>query len=78
MDTTQEALKKRYPKLHPLLFHRSLEKANSNGELFDLLEGMPSEFPIFWDHEAKCWQHTPDILQGNIENPLQIKTNIDR
>lgn len=64
MDKVQQALKARYPGLHPLQFHRSLEKAKSNGELFDLLDGMPKEFPIIWDDEKREWVHTTDILQG--------------
>ena len=63
MDNIQVALKERYPHIHPLLFHRSLEKSNTNGELFDLLEEMPTECPIIWDSSAKKWTHTTDLLQ---------------
>lgn len=64
MDEVQKALKERYSHLHPLLFQRSLEKARSNGELFDLLEGMPKEYPIVWDDKDRVWKHTADLLQN--------------
>ena len=38
MNDIQDALKKRYSDLHPLIFHRSLDKTKTNGELFDILE----------------------------------------
>lgn len=63
MDNVQIALRKRYAHIHPLMFHRCLEKANTNGELFDLLEEMPVECPIVWDTSEKKWKHTTDLLQ---------------
>lgn len=64
MDDVKEALKKRYAHLHPLLFQRSLEKARSNGELFDLLEGMPTDMPVVWDDKERVWKSTNDLLQN--------------
>lgn len=64
MDEVQEALRKRYSHLHPLLFQRSLEKARSDGELFDILESIPEAHPIIWDEESRRWIHTPDLLQS--------------
>lgn len=64
MDKVKEALKERYKHLHPLLFQRSSEKTHSDGELFDLLDGTPSEYPIIWDENERIWKHTPDLLQG--------------
>jgi len=63
MDEVQEALKKRYPHIHPLLFQRACEKARTNGELFDMLETMPEEYPIVWDEERREWVVT-DLLQS--------------
>ena len=63
MDEVQEALRERYSHLHPLLFQRCLEKAKTNGELFDLLESVPKEFPIVWDDDERIWVHTEDLLQ---------------
>jgi hypothetical protein len=64
MDEVQNALKLRYSDIHPLIFQRSLEKSNSNGELFDILEGLPKKFPIIWDPSTCRWKHTEDLLQG--------------
>lgn len=64
MDDVQKALKNRYPNIHPLLFHRCLEKAKSNGELFDMLESMPQEYPVVWDEKSRSWVHTEDLLQA--------------
>jgi hypothetical protein len=61
MNEIQEALKIRYPHIHPLLFHRCVEKAKTNGDLFDMLEKMP-ELPMVWNDEAHAWQ-TTDLLQ---------------
>lgn len=64
MDDVQKGLQNRYSHLHPLLFLRSLEKSNSNVELFDILETVPAEYPVFWCDEDRCWKHTDDLLQG--------------
>lgn len=57
-------LKERYPNLHPLLFHRSVEHAKSNGHLFDILESMPVDFPIIWSDSEKCWVSCTDVYQS--------------
>jgi len=62
MDEIQLALRERYSGIHPLLFHRCLEKAKTNGELFDLLDSMPDEYPFVWDEESRKWVVT-DLLQ---------------
>jgi hypothetical protein len=56
MDKIQTALQIRYSHIHPLIFMRSLEKAKSNGELFDILETIPKEYPIRWDEDNRCWK----------------------
>lgn len=63
MDEVQKALKKRYENLPPLVFQRSFERAKSDVELFDLLDGFPDEFPVVWNQEKRCWEHTEDLLQ---------------
>jgi len=63
MDEIQEALKKRYPDMHPLLFLRSVEKAENDGELFDILEEVP-ELPVVWDEASRRWVQTEDLLQS--------------
>lgn len=64
MDAVQEALRKRYSNIHPLIFFRCLEKARTNGELFDMLDGFPQEYPTIWDEQSKSWIHTTDLLQS--------------
>lgn len=56
-----EKLQERYLGLHPLLFHRSCERAKSNGDLFDILETVPKSFPIVWSESDHCWKKTKDI-----------------
>ena len=56
--------KERYPNLHPLLFLRSLERAKTPGDAFDILEGFPNKWPVIWDEEQHCWSHTADMLQS--------------
>lgn len=50
-----EKLHERYADLHPLIFKRSVEKAKTNGELFDILEDVPKSFPIKWCEETRRW-----------------------
>ena len=64
MDEVQKSLQKRYSHLHPLIFQRSMEKAKSNGELFDILETFPKDYPIVWSEEERSWKHTTDLLQN--------------
>ncbi len=64
MNEVQKALKKRYYFIHPLIFHRSLERAKTDGELFDILETIPEEMPIIWNDDTKRWINTEDLLQG--------------
>jgi hypothetical protein len=56
--------KKRYDGIHPLIFLRSLERSKSPGDLFDILETVPNDFPIVWN-EGKCrWVHVSDFMQS--------------
>ena len=65
MDKVQNALKQRYPDMHPLIFQRSREKAKTNGELFDILETVPSEYPVLWCETERKWIHTTNLLQND-------------
>jgi len=67
LSDVQNALKERYDHIHPLLFFRSLERVKTDGELFDLLHSMPSEFPLIWNEQEKKWITTNDLLQSNGE-----------
>lgn len=73
MNQVLKSLRERYAHIHPLMFQRSLEKSKSNGDLFDILEGIPKEFPIIWDDEENCWQKTDNLLQGKISNKKEDK-----
>jgi len=63
MNEVQEALRKRYSEIHPLIFQRSMEKAESDGELFDILESFPG-YPAIWDENNRRWIKTEDLLQS--------------
>lgn len=56
-----ESLRERY-KIHPLLFHRSLEYAESGSHLFDILDTLPG-YPMTWDEQNKCWKAMEEPLQ---------------
>jgi hypothetical protein len=55
-----DGLRRRYPDLHPLLFQRTVERANSAGEVFDLLESLPN-FPLVWDYDKREWVTATDL-----------------
>lgn len=51
-----------------LLLHRSVEYANSNVELFDILFTLKillkkQNFPIIWDSNERKWIKARDLLQ---------------
>ena len=75
MDEVQEALQKRYSHLHPLIFQRSLEKATSNGELFDILESIP-DYPIVWDEKIRRWVKTEDLLQSKAKEKERRRSDV--
>jgi len=57
-----KSFKKEYDFLHPLIFHRSLEKADNSNELFEILESIPKSYPFFWDDSKKKWIRSSDFL----------------
>jgi len=56
-----EGIRKRHFKVHPLIFHRSVEYARDATHLFDILESMPKRFPIVWDEATGVWVFCRDI-----------------
>lgn len=56
-------LMERYSHLHPLVLHRSVERAKTLGELFDLLDCFPTEMPVAWDEQERKWT-TTHLLQA--------------
>lgn len=64
---TLDGLRRRYPAMHPLIFQRTVERANSGGEAFDILEGVPAVFPMMWDDEIRQWVTPKDMwLERNL------------
>jgi len=53
-------LKERY-NLHPLIFHRSVERAKTDVELFDILESFPNKYPVVWNDKKRCWVTTGNL-----------------
>ena len=62
-DEATQKLKDRYPHIHPLIFHRTVEKARNSVELFDILEGFTNQYPLIWDNDLYNWVITDDPLQ---------------
>ena len=58
-----DQLKKRYPAIHPLIFHQSMERAKSPGDLFDILETFPNKYPVIWDDQQRRWVKEDDMLR---------------
>jgi hypothetical protein len=54
-------LKNKYPDLHPLIFRRSVERAKTNGDLFDIIDTVPKKYPICWNEKEKRWLSTEDV-----------------
>ena len=58
-----DKLRERYSDIHPLIFHRSVEKTNSKVELFDILDSFPQEYPVVWSEADRRWITTKDLVQ---------------
>lgn len=54
-------LKEKYSHLHPLMFHRSMERAKTQGDLFDILDTAPS-LPAVWCHRSSRWVQVDDVF----------------
>jgi hypothetical protein len=52
----------KYAGVHPLVFQRSIEKAVSALDLFEILETIPSGPPFSWDEETRSWVSDEDIM----------------
>ena len=52
----------KYASVHPLVFHRSLEKANSYLDLFEILESLPKKPPFSWSEEKRAWIPDSDVM----------------
>jgi hypothetical protein len=56
-----QGLRDRYPDIHPLLFHRSLERARGNGDFFDILDSIPKKYPLVWCEASYRWVTADDL-----------------
>lgn len=54
--------REKYSHLHPLVFHRSMERASSAIELFEILEGVPVGRPFVWDESKRAWVPEGDLM----------------
>jgi hypothetical protein len=61
-DSVLDGFRKRYSHLHPLIFHRSVEKARDASVLFDILDSIPNKYPVVWDEKTRSWRHEEDVL----------------
>lgn len=64
-------IKERYNQIHPLIVHRSLERAKSPGDLFDILDSLWVDmqnndklYPIVWHDEQHRWAKSDDLFQS--------------
>lgn len=55
----------RYQHIHPVAFRRSVERAKSAGDLFDILESFPRTLPVVWNEQQRRWEKTKDLVQVN-------------
>ena len=60
-QTALDNLRSRYSHVHPLIFHRSMEKSVTAGELFDILDTFPDKYPVFWNDDTHRWEYTKDL-----------------
>jgi len=74
-ESVLTGLRNRYPDVHPLIFSRSAEKAKSGGELFDILETIPVNYPIIWSEEWRQWVTTNDIFQSQAYVDMKKKSD---
>lgn len=54
--TMLDGFRSRYAHIHSLIFWRSIEKARTLGDLFDILEDVPASTPVVWSDEAHGWK----------------------
>lgn len=60
-DRILNSFKDKYRDIDPLVFHRSVERAKSFSDLFEILEDVPS-YPFCWDDENKKWSSVKDFV----------------
>lgn len=73
-ESLLKSLKEKYKDVHPLIFHRSLEKAGSITELFDILDTLP-KIPFYWDDSNKKWSKCLDFICQKQAKSIISKSN---
>lgn len=63
-DDFIKKMKERYSGIHPLIFQRSVQKASSEVELFDILDSFPHEYAVVWNESVRRWEKTKDLVQA--------------
>lgn len=61
-DEALANFRSKYARIHPLVFQRSLERASSAIQFFEILEGVPSRPPFSWDDSKGAWVRDDDIM----------------
>jgi len=61
-DKELSNFRSKYSHVHPLVFHRSLEKATSALDFFEILESLPSGYPFSWNDETRSWVVDYDVM----------------
>lgn len=64
-ESTLLNFKRKYGDVHPLVFQRSLEKAVSSLDLFEILESIPSSPPFSWDEASRSWRRDEDVMASD-------------
>lgn len=60
-DAALANFRAKYSHVHPLAFQRSLERAGTALELFEILESMPLP-PFSWDESRRSWVRDEDVM----------------
>ncbi len=73
-EATLANFRARYSEVHPLVFQRSLEKASSELDLFEILQTVPSRPPFSWDDSKRSWSPDEDVMAtGSMKSMLKKK-----
>jgi hypothetical protein len=56
-------LREKYKHLHPLILHRSVEYATTVGDLFEILDSFPIQYPVIWDEKEHRWKTQKDVIR---------------
>jgi len=59
-----EKFREKYSNIHPLIFQRSLERSEKSVDLFDILDTVPTNFPIVWCDKESRWIRSGDIYRS--------------